>query len=69
VSGGTSFALAFWQQNQSAMQYLDHIAIRGSVYGGWNFQVAPAWVIGVEADFGLAHEKAVFHGSPYPTNL
>ena len=69
VSGGTSFALAFWQQNQSAMQYLDHIAIRGSIYAGWNFQVAPAWVVGVEADFGLAHEKAVFHGSPYPTNL
>ena len=69
VDGGTGFALAFWQQNQSAMQYLDHIAIRGSLYGGWNFQVAPAWVVGVEADFGLAHEKAVFHGSPYPTNL
>ena len=69
VDSGTGFALAFWQQNQSAMQYLDHIAIRGSFYAGWNFQVAPAWVVGVEADFGLAHEKAVFHGSPYPTNL
>ena len=69
VDSGTGFALAFWQQNQSAMQYLDHIAIRGSIYAGWNFQVAPAWVVGVEADFGLAHEKAVFHGSPYPTNL
>jgi outer membrane immunogenic protein len=69
VDSGTSFALAFWQQNQSAMQYLDHIAIHGTIYGGWNFQVAPAWVIGVEADFGLAHEKSVFHGSPYPINL
>ena len=69
VSEGTSFALAFWQQNQGAMQYLDNIAIRGGIYGGWNYQVAPAYVVGVEADFGLGQEKAVFHGSPYPANL
>jgi outer membrane immunogenic protein len=69
VSGGTTFALAFWQQNQSAMQYLDHIAIHGSFYGGWNYQLAPSYVVGVEADVGYGHEKAVFHGSPYPTNL
>jgi len=61
--------LAFWQQNESAMQYLDHIAIHGSFFGGWNVQVAPAYVIGIEADLGWGHEKAVFHGSPYPTNL
>ena len=69
VSDGTTFALAFWQQNQSAMQYLDHAGLHGSIYGGWNYQVAPAWVVGVEADFGLADEKAVFHGSAYPLNL
>ena len=69
VSSGSTFALAFWQQNQSAMQYLDHVGLHGSIYGGWNYQVAPAWVVGVEADFGLAHEKAVFHGSAYPVNL
>jgi outer membrane immunogenic protein len=69
VSSGTNNSLAFWQQNQSAMQYLDNIALRGGIYGGWNFQVGRAYVIGVEAEFGLANETAVFHGSPYPANL
>jgi outer membrane immunogenic protein len=69
VSSGSGNTLAFWQQQQSAMQYLDNIAVRGGFYGGWNFQVAPTFVVGIEADFGLANETAVFHGSPYPANL
>jgi outer membrane immunogenic protein len=69
VSQGTTNALAFWQQNQGAMQYLDHIAGRAGMYGGWNFQVASAYVVGVEGDFAFANEAAVFHGSPYPANL
>ena len=40
-----------------------------ALYGGYNFQVSPRWVIGVEADFAYANETAVFHGSPYPANL
>src|SRR5262245_26668414 len=31
--------------------------------------VAPAYVVDVETHFGLAHEKAVFHGRAYPANL
>ena len=69
VSQGTTNALAFWQQNQGAMQYLDHIAGRAGIYAGWNFQVGTTYVVGVEADFGYASESAVFHGSPYPANL
>jgi len=69
VDSGSGNTLAFWQQQQSAMQYLDNIAVRGGFYGGWNFQVAPTFVVGIEADFGLANETAVFHGSPYPANL
>jgi outer membrane immunogenic protein len=69
VSQGTNNSLAFWQQQQSAMQYLDNIALRGGIYGGWNFQVAPTFVVGAEAEFALANETAVFHGSPYPANL
>jgi outer membrane immunogenic protein len=69
VDPGSSVWWAFWEQNQGAMQYIDNIALRGSVYAGWNFQVSPAYVVGVEADFALANERSVFHGSPYPANL
>jgi outer membrane immunogenic protein len=69
VSQGTTNALAFWQQNQGAMQYLDHIAGRAGMYGGWNFQLGSAYVVGLEGDFAFANESAVFHGSPYPANL
>jgi outer membrane immunogenic protein len=66
---GSSNPWAFWQQQKSAMQFLDSIALRGGIYGGWNFQVAPNYVVGVEGDIALANETAVFHGSPYPANL
>jgi hypothetical protein len=29
---------------------------------GWNYQVAPAWLIGVEGDFAYANEASIFHG-------
>jgi outer membrane immunogenic protein len=51
------------------MAYIDNIALRGGVYGGWNYQITPDWVAGVEADFGWANETANLHGSAYPTNL
>ena len=51
------------------MQYIDNVAFRVGIYGGWNFQVAPAYVVGVEADVAYANETSVFHGSPYPANL
>jgi hypothetical protein len=46
-----------------------NIALRGGTYGGWNYQISPDWVAGVEADFGWANETANLHGSAYPTNL
>jgi outer membrane immunogenic protein len=69
AASGDPNALAFWQQQQGAQQYLDTITLRGGIYGGWNFQVAPSYVVGVEADFAYANETASFHGSPYPANL
>jgi outer membrane immunogenic protein len=69
VSQGDSNSLFFWQQNQSAMQYLDNIAFRAGFYAGWNFQIAPTYVVGGEVDFAFANETATFHGSPYPVNL
>jgi outer membrane immunogenic protein len=68
-SPGYTNPLMWWGAAPGAMQYLDHIAIGTRVYGGWNFQVAPTYVVGVEGDFAYANETAVFHGSPYPANL
>ena len=52
-----------------AHQFVDNVALRPGIYGGWNFQVAPDYVVGLEGDFGYVNETAVFHGSPYPANL
>jgi outer membrane immunogenic protein len=51
------------------MAYVDNIALRGGVYGGWNYQITADYVVGAEVDFGWANETAVLHGSAYPTNL
>ena len=69
VSQGYTNPLLWWGAAPGAQQYVDHIAIGLRIYGGWNFQVAPAYVVGVEGDFAYANETAVFHGSPYPANL
>ena len=69
TSPGYSNPLFWWGAGPGAMQYIDNISIGLRFYGGYNLQVAPRWVIGVEADFAYANEAAVFHGSPYPANL
>ena len=46
-----------------------NVALRGGVYGGWNYQITPEYVAGVEADFGWANETANLHGSAYPNNF
>jgi outer membrane immunogenic protein len=68
-SPGCTNPLTFWCAEPGAGQYLDHIALGARIYGGWNFQVAPTYVVGVEADFAYANETSIFHGSPYPANL
>ena len=45
------------------MAYIDNIALRGGIYGGWNYQITEDYVAGVEADFGWANETANLHGS------
>jgi outer membrane immunogenic protein len=55
--------------SKGAMQYIDHIGFAFRIYGGWNWQVAPAYVLGVEADFAYSSEIAAVSGSPYPANL
>ena len=51
------------------MAYVDNIALRGGMYGGWNYQITADYVAGAEVDFGWANETAVLHGSAYPRNL
>jgi hypothetical protein len=55
AASGDPNPLAFWQQQQGAQQYFDHLALRVGIYGGWNFQVAPTYVVGVEGDFAYAN--------------
>jgi outer membrane immunogenic protein len=69
LSAGYTNPLMWWGAGPGAHQFIDNIAIGARIYGGWNFQVAPAYVVGVEGDFAYANESAVFHGSPYPANL
>jgi outer membrane immunogenic protein len=46
-----------------------NVALRGGIYGGWNYQITPDYVVGTEVDFGWANETANLHGSAYPYNL
>jgi outer membrane immunogenic protein len=46
-----------------------NIALRGGIYGGWNYQINADYVVGAEVDFGWANETANLHGSAYPGNL
>lgn len=69
LSAGYTNPLMWWGAGPGAHQFIDNIAIGARVYGGWNVQVASAYVVGVEGDFAYANESAVFHGSPYPVNL
>jgi outer membrane immunogenic protein len=45
---------------------LDSTAFHGTIYGGHNWQLSPAWVVGVEADVGFANKTRSLNGSPFP---
>lgn len=65
----TPLSWACWGNATCAMQYIDSVSMAVGLYGGWNWQVSPSYVIGVEGDFAFANESAQFHGSAYPANL
>lgn len=68
TAGGAAWE--FWRSGgPSGTEYIDNIALRGGVYAGWNWQISPRYVVGVEADFSYANETGFLHGSPYMTNL
>jgi len=43
-------------------QPINGTAFRGSPYLGWNWQVAPKWVVGLESDFGFADHTNSLQG-------
>jgi outer membrane immunogenic protein len=42
----------------------DSASFRGGVYGGYNWQLAPMWVVGVEGDFAWARNRKTIAGIP-----
>jgi outer membrane immunogenic protein len=48
---------------------LDSTAFRPSVFGGWNWEVARQFVLGIEGDAGWTDKTATRFGSPYPSDL
>lgn len=45
-------------------QSFNSSAFRGSIYGGYNWQVSPVWVVGVEGDIGWADNNKTNRGIP-----
>jgi outer membrane immunogenic protein len=45
---------------------LDDASFRISGYLGYNWQVSPSWVVGIEGDFGWADNKKTLQGAIYP---
>ena len=43
-------------------QPINGTAFRGSPYVGWNWQIAPKWVVGLEGDFGFAEHTTSLQG-------
>ena len=67
----TSTSVTFAGLNASAPlaannEPLNGIGLRGTSYFGYNWQVAPRWVLGVEGDFGFANQTTTFGGLPFP---
>jgi outer membrane immunogenic protein len=45
---------------------INDTAFRFSVYGGYNWQFAPQWVVGIEGDWGFANKTTTLYGMQYP---
>jgi outer membrane immunogenic protein len=45
---------------------LDGIALRGGSYVGYNWQVSPRWVLGIEGNVGSVNQTTTFAGLPFP---
>jgi outer membrane immunogenic protein len=48
---------------------LNNTAFRGGIYGGYNWQVSPLWVLGIEGDVGWANNTTTLNGMDYPISI
>jgi outer membrane immunogenic protein len=47
---------------------LNDTSFRLNPYAGFNWQVAPQWVVGIEADGGFGHKTVTLNGMRYPSS-
>jgi outer membrane immunogenic protein len=47
-------------------QSLDHTAFRFSPYFGYNWQIGPQWLVGLEGDVGFGSKTGTINGVPLP---
>jgi outer membrane immunogenic protein len=47
-------------------QPLNDTALRANFYSGFNWQIAPQWVVGIEGDYGYADKTTTLRGMEYP---
>src|SRR5581483_3779231 len=47
---------------------LDTTGFRGGVFAGYNYQIGPQWVIGIEGDWAWADRRNTLNGSYYPNS-
>jgi outer membrane immunogenic protein len=50
-----------------ATQALDHTAFRFSPYFGYNWQIGPQWLVGLEGDVGFGSKTSTINGVPLPS--
>jgi outer membrane immunogenic protein len=49
-------------------QPLNDTALRASLYSGFNWQIAPQWIVGIEGDYGYADKTTTLLGMEYPVS-
>jgi len=47
-------------------QPLNDTVLRANFYSGFNWQIAPQWVVGIEGDYGYADKTTTLRGMEYP---
>ena len=47
-------------------EHLNSFGFRWGVFAGYNWQVSPAWVVGVEGDWGWANQQNTITGMVFP---
>jgi outer membrane immunogenic protein len=66
IGGGPLLPASAVTPNAATSEPLNGIALRGNLFAGYNFQVTPRWVLGIEGDVGFADQTTNFAGRPFP---